>query len=102
MRWREHQKSGKNPNFIPNLYSKLYSKLYAKRKNVKTVFYAYQQTSIEPEPLRSKVERVIEPLTLRTSSGVDEIIAEQLQNAGENEEIFYHKLIARIWCKKLG
>ena len=49
------------------------SKLYAKRNNVNTVFYASQQTSIEPEPLLNEVGKATQSLKLGKSSGLDDI-----------------------------
>ena len=76
------------------------SKRYAKGNNAKTAFHASQQISIEPEPLLSKVRKTIQSLKLGRSSGIDDITAE-LKHAGENAEIFYRKLIVKLWCEKI-
>ena len=77
------------------------SKLYVKRNNDNTICHASPQSSVEPEPLLSKVRKAIQSPKLGKSSGIDDRTAELIKNAGENAEIFYHKLIVKIWCEKI-
>ena len=56
---------------------------------------------MEPEPLLSEVRKAIQSLKLGKSSGIDDITAELIKNTGENADIFYHKLIVKIWCEKI-